>query len=174
MSESKKCNVCDETKSLNDFHNNKRTKDGLSYTCKDCARIQVREYKQQNRKKTSRQQNEYLKRNSDNPIFNDIYKEKARLTSIMNAIRRGATTTKTSMNRIGCDLETFKRHLQQTAIDNGYDDFDIETYNRNEYHIDHIISFKKALDGEYTLDDVCNYKNIQILRAEDNFFKHIK
>lgn len=39
---SKKCTKCNTEKSLNSFHNNKGTKDGKEYHCKDCRKNEIR------------------------------------------------------------------------------------------------------------------------------------
>lgn len=80
-----------------------------------------------------------------------------------------------SLNLIGCTITQLKRHLQNTAIENGYIDFNIENYNSKEYHIDHIIpcaSFDLTKEEEQI--KCFNYTNLQILEAKINLSKGCK
>ena len=84
------------------------------------------------------------------------------------------TNTKTSPTLIllGCSIKNFKKHLQQTAIKNGYKDFDINDYSSQDYHIDHIkpcSSFDLSKESEQK--KCFHYSNMQILTAKDNMIK---
>ena len=78
-------------------------------------------------------------------------------------------------NLVGCTIEELKKHLQQTAIDNGYLNFDINNYSGFDYHIDHIIPCIcfNLLDKEEQ-KKCFHYTNMQILTAEENLKKHVK
>ena len=76
-----------------------------------------------------------------------------------------------TMEYLGCTIGELMNYLQQTAIANGYVNFDIYNYNGEEYHVDHIIPFANVGKGLHTLDEVSHYTNLQILRAEDNLSK---
>ena len=74
-----------------------------------------------------------------------------------------------TVDLLGCSIEQLKTHLQQTAITNGYKNFDINNYESTKYHIDHIIpcaSFDlTTIEGQ----KACfNYKNLQILEKSEN------
>jgi hypothetical protein len=76
---------------------------------------------------------------------------------------------------IGCSIEQLKEHLQQTAIKNGYSDFDINTYSGKEYHIDHIIPCSAFnLKCSYHQKLCFNYLNTQILESKENILKSNK
>lgn len=80
--------------------------------------------------------------------------------------------SKRTKELIGCTLEELKNHLQQTAIKNGYKEFNIENFNGKEYHVDHIIPcsvFK--LDCSYHQKLCFHYSNLQILSAKENLSK---
>jgi len=170
----KRCYQCKNELPISRFHNNKNKTDGKCTVCKDCMRDVVRKNKQNNRERTSKQQQEYLMRHKNNNIFNEIQKEKHRLNSALIYLNVPEKRKTIGMNRIGCSRKELAEHLQQTAITNGYNDFNIYNYDRNKYHTDHIIPFKAAQDGIVTLEEVCHYSNIQILLADDNFTKHMK
>ena len=44
----KRCNKCDKDKSLNEFSETKRTKDGFQNWCKECVSIYDKEYRKKN------------------------------------------------------------------------------------------------------------------------------
>lgn len=80
--------------------------------------------------------------------------------------------SESTMNLIGCSIEQLKTHLQQTTIDNGYLDFNIENYSGIDYHIDHIIpccAFN--LECSYHQKLCFNWNNTRILKAQDNLSK---
>ena len=93
---------------------------------------------------------------------------------IVSALKKNKKKDKT-INLIGCTLFELQNHLQKTAINNGYLDFDITNYSGKEYHIDHIIpcslfDFSKEEDQRKCF----HYTNLQILKADINMKKHNK
>jgi hypothetical protein len=69
-----------------------------------------------------------------------------------------------TLELIGCSLEKLKEHLQQTAIQNGYLDFNINNYNGKDFHIDHIIPCSAFnLKCSYHQKICFNWSNLQIL-----------
>lgn len=73
---------------------------------------------------------------------------------------------------LGCSLDEFKNHLQETAINNGYLEFDINNYNGKEYHIDHVVpccSFDLSVDAEQR--KCFHWSNMQILTSKENLEK---
>ena len=61
----KKCRACGETKELDEFNNNKKTKDGKQSYCKDCMRQYNKQYRNANKEKISAYNAEWRKNNSD-------------------------------------------------------------------------------------------------------------
>jgi hypothetical protein len=75
----------------------------------------------------------------------------------------------------GCSPNFFRDHLQQTAIDNGYKNFDINNYDVKKYHKDHIIPCSKFDLNDNDQKRKCfHWSNIQILTAEENMSKGSK
>jgi hypothetical protein len=77
-----------------------------------------------------------------------------------------------SIELLGCSIDFLKQHLQQTAINNGYLEFDINNYSGHQYHIDHIIpccAFNLKCGYHQRL--CFNWSNMQILSAKDNDIK---
>ena len=77
-----------------------------------------------------------------------------------------------TMNLLGCSLKFLKEYLQQTAIQNGYLDFNINDYSGKEYHIDHIIpcsSFNLSKEEEQR--KCFHWSNLQILSSTQNLKK---
>jgi hypothetical protein len=88
---------------------------------------------------------------------------------------REAVHSGCSLSVIGCSMIELKNHLQKTAIENGYIDFDISNYNTHQYHIDHIIpcaSFNLTCSFHRKL--CFNWSNLQILLASENIKKSDK
>jgi hypothetical protein len=74
-----------------------------------------------------------------------------------------------SIAYIGCTIEEFMKHLQNTAINNGYSEFNIKNYSTKEYHVDHIIPISKWVSvTNKPIEKVNHYTNLQILSAFDN------
>ena len=57
----KRCNVCEQHKDLESFYNSKATKDGKTYTCKDCTKVRSSKYKKDNREATEQYSKAYRK-----------------------------------------------------------------------------------------------------------------
>jgi hypothetical protein len=77
-----------------------------------------------------------------------------------------------TLDLLGCDLDFLKQHLQQTAIDNSYFGFDINNYDGNEFHIDHIIPISVwNLKCSYHQKLCFHWSNLQILNSQENMLK---
>jgi hypothetical protein len=112
----------------------------------------------------------YCKERKENDInFYIVWKLRNR---ILQAIKQNSKKGKTS-ELLGCTINHLLIHLQKTAINNGYIDFDINNHKKREYHIDHIIPCSAFnLKCEYHQKLCFNYTNLQILKAEENLKKH--
>jgi hypothetical protein len=77
--------------------------------------------------------------------------------------------SKHTLELLGCSLDELKVHLQETAIKNGYKDFNINDYSGDDYHIDHIrpCSFYDLSKSEEQ-SECFHYTNMQILSASKN------
>jgi hypothetical protein len=97
-------------------------------------------------------------------------------TGIINSIKRdkGIKINK-SKELIGCSIDFLKQHLQETAIRNGYLNFDINNFSGQQYHIDHIIPCNAFnLKCNYHQKLCFNWSNLQILTANENLKKSNK
>jgi len=137
---------------------------------------QPQEIKKRNKTYYIKNKNKILKSNIEyekNKHNNNIYFKLLKLLRcrIKNAVKLYNKST-SSLNLIGCSLKYLKEHLQQTAINNGYKDFDINNYSGKDYHIDHIIPCSIFnLKCSYHQKLCFNYKNLQILTAKENLEK---
>lgn len=143
-----------------------------------------KEYSIKNKSKIQKQQKKY--RENHKEIAKKYHKEymvnrrkkdtSFKLVSILrsriySSLHKNIKSNNT-INLIGCSINKLKDHLQQTAIKNGYLNFDINNYSGKEYHIDHIIpcsSFDLSTEEEQR--KCFNWSNLQILTAKENLEK---
>jgi hypothetical protein len=89
--------------------------------------------------------------------------------------RQNTNKSNKTLELLGCSIEFLKEHLQQTAIKNGYLDFDINNYSGKEYHIDHIIPVDAFhLECGYHQRLCFHWSNLQMLTATENLEKRNK
>ena len=74
----KNCNKCKQTKKLTEFCKNSLSYLGLSNKCKDCAKLYNKEYREKNREKLLKKDNERYKNNRE------VLKKKAREYKLKN------------------------------------------------------------------------------------------
>ena len=196
------CNICNIEKDIEQF-SFKKDKNGKYYMhhyCKECEKEINKKYynkekikqknklyRQQNKEKIKKYyNNEYLKKwRKENPdkvkkhienmhkkINNDLILKMKVLArdNVRNAFRRkGYSKNTKTIEILGCNHNTFIRHLLKTFKNNyGYE------YNgTDKVHIDHIIPLVTA-KTEDEIIKLCNYKNLQLLKAEDNIKKGCK
>ncbi len=182
--------VCEQRKQYR-MNNKKRVAESKKiYNQKNKERIAERDklYYQKNKERIAERDKLYYQKNKDRIRKRDTkYRQHKRTTdkefNIKDKIRSRLKTavknynikkSKNTLEYLGCTMQQYMEHLQQTAIDNGYIDFNIYDYDGSEYHIDHIIPFKAIKDGHTTLEDVCHYSNTQILLASVNLYKSDK
>jgi hypothetical protein len=125
-------------------------------------------YKQLNKSKRNKWEKNKKENDSSYKIICDM---RTRMLQALHGESKSAHT----MELIGCSIEAFKIYLQQTAIQNGYKDFDINNFDGKKYHIDHIVpcSWFNMSDPNQQRE-AFNYKNCQILSAEENLKKNNK
>lgn len=84
----------------------------------------------------------------------------------------GRNKSKSTLQLLGCSINYLKEHLQKTAINNGYCNFDINNYSGQDYHIDHIIPCSSFDLSKPEEQKKCfHYSNLQILTAQENLIK---
>lgn len=118
-------------------------------------------YYEKNKGKMLNYQKEKLKND-------DKYRIKKQIrTMLWKSFARGnCVKQETSKEILGCNIDEFYIYLLQTFKDNyGYEWDGIEPV-----HIDHIIPLSTAENKEDIIN-LCYYKNLQLLKAEDNLKK---
>jgi len=193
----KYCKGCQEHQPLDKFYKSKRESLGVSDLCKIHFSLRckeryerkkeeilaknkvwelnnpekMREYKkaykhsEHGKSKTNAR---YALRYKNDPNF----KLKVLTKSTLQRLFKHTKKTKKSIHYFGCSLGELKTYLQNTAYDNGYFDFDINNFDGNEYHIDHVIPFSRwtEITGR-PIDQSNSFKNLQILKASENLIK---
>ena len=192
------CTICRENKNIDCFQKDKSRKVGYQYVCKKCRKNQQKyrynnningctdkqkEYHQKNKEKRNLYGKEWRKKNVIPIKTTEEYKKRILSIRKNNYIKkllrnrikdalRYVYKSGNTMKLVGCDIEFLKQHLQQTATKNGYMNFDINNYSGKEYHIDHIVpcdAFNLACSYH---QKICfNWKNLQILEANENLIK---
>ena len=192
----KVCSKCKIEKDVGEFGKCITRLDGLEYSCKDCKSKRAEVYRKENKdiiaiKREGKKEKhkkyclEYYKLHRQSIIIQNVtYKRnRRRIDSSYNmlsnlrrrmqlAVQGKYKKVESTMKLVGCSLDYLKNHLQQTAINNGYIKFDINKYNAKEFHVDHIIpvaAFNMSCGYHQRL--CFNWKNLQILRAEENLSK---
>jgi len=161
------CKHCDTVKHLDEFNANTNSKFGKQTICRDCQSKVHKKYDYDRRNK------ECIRAYERNRYKTDIsYRLKITLRSRLSHALNGRTKSASTLTLLGCSIEELKQHLQQTALKNGYKDFDIESYSGLDYHIDHIkpcSSFN--LEDEDEQRKCFHWSNLQILTAVSNLSK---
>jgi len=95
---------------------------------------------------------------------------------ILLAVRKQRTDKAyKSIELLGCSISDLFIHLQQTAINNGYLDFNINNYSAKDYHIDHIIPCSVFDLSDPVEQKQCfHWTNLQILSSRENISKSNK
>jgi hypothetical protein len=123
-------------------------------------------YKVENRQKcTDYQRN---KRHSD-----PVYKFRSSFTHLMSLYRRksGYTGSKGTWEMVGCDFDTFLKHIQSQFEDG----MTMEKYGHREgcWNIDHIVPISTAKTDE-DIERLNHYSNLRPMWAIDNYRKSKK
>ena len=112
------------------------------------------------------QQRDYAKRQSD-PILKLKGQIRNRISDSFR--KKGLTKDKKLELILGCNINDFIKHLLQTYKDN----YGVEWDATEKVHIDHIKPLKDAKSKEEVCK-LCDYKNLQLLKASDNLRKSDK
>lgn len=104
-------------------------------------------------------------------VNGSLYKLKQQYRNILNkAFTRFGYTKKTRAYKIlGCDYETFMKHLKHTF----YQNYGYEWDGKEVVHIDHIIPLA-TIENEDDLLRLNHYTNLQLLKEKDNLEKSDK
>jgi hypothetical protein len=140
----KMCSKCKEEKLLKCFGKNKREKDGIHYTCKNCCKV----YKENNKSKLALLNKRYREANKDKINY---YSAKRKAQKIH------ATPSWLSDK----DFEEIKELYIIAQM--------FRLYTGQEYHVDHIIPLQnKSVCGLHVP------WNLQVIPAVENFKKSNK
>ena len=164
------CYVCKTNKDISEFYLDKTKSKGIQSKCKKCANIAGRERKKrkmknddeyrklQNKKKEGRN----VCREGRDSVFK--FKRKIRRTLRDSFKRKGYSKNTQSQKILGGNWETVKEHFESLFTEG------MNWNNMGQWHIDHIIPLSVAKTEEEIIN-LCNYKNLQPLWAEDNIKK---
>jgi len=172
----KQCGTCKQIlpKTHDFFH--KRGKSFKS-SCKKCRNLDKQQYRLQNidkiqayADKTKVQRKEY-KREWERKTrkTNITYKLISNIRVRIGHIVRGSTKSGSTLELLGCDLESFKQYIEKQFTEG------MTWENYGQWHIDHIkpcACFNLQLKREQKL--CFNYTNLQPLWAKDNLKKGAK
>ena len=189
--ESKKCKMCLNEYSLNNFYKHNKTKDGLFNECKNCVKEKSKFYHKENSVKISEKskiyrlknrnyfnkknkewnkKSEYGKKYQQDRLNNDtFFKFKNRLRTLLrNSItKQGFTKKSKSFEILGCDYESVVIYLEKKFS------VGMNWNNHGKWHIDHIIPISSAKNEEEVLK-LNHYTNLQPLWAKENLIKYNK
>jgi hypothetical protein len=191
--EMKRCNGCDKSKLETDFCKNKRAKDGLNWTCKECVKVVTdsEEFKKKRRsrlavKRPIRKRTQkgietkkvydvvYREQNSDKirnykknwEIKNKDkpeFKLKRNLRRRIHHALKGKNKSKRTMELIGCSVDFFKSHIECLFQDG------MSWENYGMWHLDHIKEcFRFDLSDPKQQEECFHYTNQRPLWATDN------
>lgn len=148
------CNSCKTEKSIDDFYSDNSKISKIHSQCKQCVIAKI--VRNENRKY----------------YYNSKYKITKLLRGRMRSALKKNLKSQSTINLLGCSVTDLKNHLQKTAINNGYSEFNIENYKSSEYHIDHIIPCSSFnLKCSYHQKLCFHYSNLQILTKIENILK---
>lgn len=161
----KKCTKCNEILSLDDFCNDKKSKDGKQSQCKRCKAKQLSSYYKNNKdkkvKRTKEQGRERYNKNKVNMNFS------RRMRSALNGLKNGMSWE----DIVGYTIIDLKTHLEKQFTEG------MSWDNYGDWHIDHIkpislFKIKKIGDEEFI--KCWSLNNLQPLWKKDNLSKYNK
>ena len=163
--DTKICSKCKTRKDLDDFTKRASSKDGRTSECRSCRK----EYRKNAKSRINDTKRRYYKTYLTNDKVKETIEVRRRLRTFVSAISRLDETA--TIDHLGCGALEFATYLQQQAVSNGYDQFDIYNYDRSVYHLDHKRPLKLYIEGKATLEELSHYTNVQILTKYDNLIK---
>jgi len=151
----KTCTKCNKTLSINDFFLDKKNKDGHLCRCKICVREYAKNIDKKRRQK-----------NKTKVEFVLLQRLRSRLRYALKA--KNNLKSKHTIELLGCDIDTFKNHLQSLFDD----DMSFELMN---FEIDHYVPCAFFDLSIFENQQICfHYKNLQPLYKKDNCSKRDK
>ena len=193
----KKCIICKEIKKIQDFYFRKDTKSYRSW-CIECEKNRTKDFYETNKEEILDKQHQSYRDNRDVILArkkdyakrhkgqlkdyhtryvysrrknDDIFHLKSQIRHLINQSfrRRGIQKKGKTEEIIGCDFETFNKHLLETYKRN----YGVEWDGIEKVHVDHIVPLSTA-NTEEEIFKLCHYTNLQLLKAKDNLDKKDK
>ena len=132
---------------------------------KEKRQLYVKEYERINHDRILKRKLERRKKRKET---DKLYKLKEQSRDVIKKSFRGVLKGKRGKTTkiLGCDLDFFVNYLLSTFKNNYGYDWD----GKESVHIDHIIPLSIANSKEDVIK-LCNYKNLQLLKARDNLKK---
>jgi hypothetical protein len=183
------CNICNQSKPVEEFNKSSQHKSGRRSYCKSCQKNISIKYSERLGEKLKEKKKEWNKENKDKIKLSRqktyekhgkrIAKEKYEkiksnpieyLKVLMRRRIRGILKSKnvnkklTSEFLVGCNYSELKTYLE-TKFSEG-----MSWDNQGKWHIDHIIPLSSA-NNEEEIYKLCHYSNLQPLWAIDNIKK---
>jgi hypothetical protein len=191
------CPSCNQEKSKLDFYTNKRTPDGVSYTCKSCMSAYSKQYRADNEARLAQLKKnwyvenkeealayaaEYYQQNKEEIIKKVVnYRSKRLKTDVEFRLQKNLRhrlgkllkqqSSSIAVTFLGCSLEEFKLHLER----NFQPGMTWDNYGSRGWHIDHKMPLSAFnLQNEEEVKKACHYSNLQPLWWQDNLSKSNK
>ena len=173
----KKCNLCSNIKTLDNFSKCKHTKHGYRSSCKQCDAEKNKEYEKNNRDKI----NEKRRIRRKDPKRSIILSQRDRQRALFKQKGKNKTQKTTELIRkwLGCTVEECKIYIESLFLK------DMSWENRgvgeDKWQIDHIIPISltelnekgEIIDNDFN-KKIWHYTNLQPLWHSDNSKKSNK
>jgi hypothetical protein len=171
-SKTKQCSKCKEVKLLNDFPRDRRKRDGLRASCKDCNKLRHKEYRQTNQDKVLEYFKEYRQNNRGKRAqYQKEYRQKHPDEECQRLKRwrqnnpdkaRAGDARKRATKRNATPSWANKAAIAQIYAEALW----LQDFTGEPYHVDHIVPLKS--------DFVCGLHvpaNLQTLPGAENIAK---
>lgn len=135
---------------------------------KELYRESDKKHYEKNKEKINLKHKEYAKYRRENDSCFKL-KDNVRKLIRNSFNRKNEIKNQKTQNILGCNIEFFIKYLLNTYKDR----YGMEWDGKEKVHIDHIIPLAIA-DTEEEIFELCNYKNLQLLKAKDNLQKSCK
>lgn len=187
----KTCTKCGEEKSLDCFHKDKKSNDGLCYHCKDCVAKKTKEYRERNKTKIQRKKKIYRQKNREKILKRDrkYYQENKIKISIREKEKRKEKGKEINKRRREIYaknreyiLERQKKYRKSNISkyllkEKEYRENNkekIKKYKKKYYSIDENIENKRNYDKKYREEnkEKCSYCSLKYYR--ENKFARLK
>jgi hypothetical protein len=181
----RKCKICGEHKSIDDFQRHKNYKDGLRNYCKKCHANYNRKWRSKNIRKCLDRSKAYynLHKYDLNRKHNQYFKERCKtdinykishgLRSRLNVAVRVGYKSGSAVRDIGCSIECFKNYIENQFLEG----MSWSNHGRSDgqWSIDHIkplVSFDLSNRDQFL--EACHYTNLRPMWHVDNLRKGSK